>query len=282
MKVSLSLENQSKMNFLDKVRNQQVSDRKTSKPQYKNVDVEYDLMKKMPKGSGFIGKVQKTSLRQAITFAKRNNIDNEEYFLIPLRTPAKKIHEILKSLRDEKSGIPSPKAPSVWENQNLDILFNDTKSVIDEIISTYRQSERKSVNLTPMHTKKNSLNPLSHRLKFNYTSANIDESGSLSNLNSFLGRYKNYKLKNQNELTPQMRLENKVISFHSNKLRKTCKLRESMPNLKLPSLSSPNSASMSGCPFTFSKKADERSMSDTSSMMWNLKLSSRKRGSIML
>lgn len=133
----------------------------------------------------------------------------------------------------------------------------DTRSVIDDMISTYRQSERGSVDLTPIHKKEISLNPLSHRLDFNYSSANNAESGTLSNLNTFLGRYKNHKSKKQNDLSPQMKLENKVISFHTNKLRKTNKLRESMPNLKLPSLSSAKSASISGCPFTFSKKAEE-------------------------
>jgi hypothetical protein len=243
------------MEFLDKVKSEQFSNRRQSKLDIKNVDVQYEIMKKLPTGTAFIGKGLNPGLSKLLTFAKRNNIDNEEYKFthIPRRAPRMRISGILRGIRDEQTQKTPVYHPNLYDKNNA------SNSEFDEQISTGTYDNRKFIN-------KNRINNMSHHSRHNSLD---NENQVVSNLKYFSQNYKSNWHKIDKWGVP---MKISISDFTKYKLRKISAHQSSVPDLILPHLSSKNKPNNMGCPFTFRQKEDEISLNDSASMISTIKL----------
>jgi hypothetical protein len=103
MKPSLSSQNAYKMERLNKVSFQQKQNKLSNNVFRKNFEVQLKAMQRLPRSMTHLGKMKNTTLKQAMNFAKRKNIQGEEYSTKDLNTKRRNIEDLLRKIYKEPS-----------------------------------------------------------------------------------------------------------------------------------------------------------------------------------
>lgn len=203
--------------------------------------------------------MKNSSLKQAINFANRNNIQEEGYQQKFIKTHRKSIDDIL-IIKDKRSQ-PLHIKPSFYNSRNLKELTS--------LNHKYEKNNHKLIKnkkkIWPLDKVKRRDNLKNENYEFQIQSGQYpNKIVKIPSLNNYLHKYHNKKLVRRSLEDPITLINKQLDKFHKKQLGKGLRKINYIEDIELPSINiSPKSETKTGCSFSFKKSWNEISSSVT-------------------
>jgi len=153
MKVKLSSQNEYKMNYLSKVHSEKKGNRGRGSVHVNSLNSKLEAMRRLPKETLYMGKIQNSSIKQALNFVKRHNLDENTYTQLTINTQRQSIEDLIKKTEEAEdspftpvySDHPSPTTPGIKDSNSS---FNEKtfgNLSMPKLENSHRTSRRSSM-----------------------------------------------------------------------------------------------------------------------------------------